>query len=171
MKVPGWTLPLSAVLAAVVPAAYSADRPCEKLVGLLATDFVYRVANSQLARVEIRRCSPEDSATIQLVAWRTGGAHPALVVNTDDFGVVQAVARANVFVVETGGATRDQVFVIVYSQGEPKLALKRVTKGTARIKVGPAAIDLDIEGIYAGDNPPRTESLHFALDLDGTRPK
>ena len=142
---------------------------CDRIVSLFATEFAYRVPNAQLARVEVRQCSAEDSATIQLVAWRTGGLSPSLVVNTYDFGVVQAVARANVFVVETGGATRDQVFVIVYDGGEPKLALRRVTKGSARIIVSPAALDLVIEGIYAGDDTPKTESQRFPLDADGMK--
>ena len=148
---------------------WGADRPCGQVVGLLATEFLYRVPNSELPRVEIRQCDPGEAGTIQLVAWPSGSKGPTLVVNTDDFGVVQAVARANTFVVETGGATRNQVFVIVYNRGEPRLVLKRVTKGTARVDVTGSEIDLVIDGIYAGDNPPRRESLHFVLDKNGMK--
>jgi hypothetical protein len=129
------------------------------------------VPNSQLARVEIRQCSLKDSARIQLVAWRTGARAPTLVIDTEDFGVVQAMARANVFVVETGGATRDQVFVISYVQGEPRLVLKQITRGSARLTVSNSAVDLVIDGIYAGDQPSRTESHRFDLDLEGTKPQ
>jgi hypothetical protein len=151
--------------------ALGAEQPCDIVVGVLGTDFNYRVPSSQSARVDVRQCSPGDSATIQLVAWRSGEATPALVINTDDFGVVQTAARGNVFVIETGGATRDQVFVIVYDRGEPKLALKRVTKGSARITLSSSAVDLIIDGIYAGDSPPRVETQHFALDSEGMKPR
>lgn len=164
-------LSLAGIMAVITIAPCGAEPLCDKLVGLLATDFVYRVPNSQLARVEIRQCSTEDSATIQLVAWRTGSGTPSLILNTADFGVVQATARANIFVVETGGATRDQVFVIAYTRGEPKMVLKRSTKGAARITIARSAVDLVIEDIYAGDSPPRTESHRFELDAEGTKPK
>jgi hypothetical protein len=162
---------LASALAALAPTAFGAEHPCEKLVGLLATDFVYRIANSELARVEIRQCSPADSGTIQLVAWSAGSATPALLVNTDDFGVVQTVARANVFIIETGGATRDQVFVIIYNRGQPRVALRQITRGSAHIKVDAAVINVDVDGIYAGDSPPRAESRRFDLDPGGTKPK
>lgn len=155
----------------LAPAAPPAERPCETIVGQLATEFTYKVPNSRLGRVEIRQCSPDDKATIQLVAWRSGDTSPALVIDTTDFGVVQAVARGNVFVVETGGATRDQVFVIVYDRGKPRLALKRVTKGTTRITVSRLAIELVIEDIYAGDEPPRSESHRFPLEVGGVEPQ
>ncbi len=161
---------LFAVLASGLCAQTShVEQPCDKVVGLLVTDFRYKVPSSQSARVEIRQCTPEDSATIQLVARPANGGTAALVVNTGDFGVVQAVGRANVFVVETGGATRDQVFVLVYNGGKPRLALRKVTKGTARISTSAAAMDVVIEGIYAGDAPTRTESHHFDLDIEGLR--
>jgi hypothetical protein len=160
-------VPLFAAMASVwCVALAAADKPCETVVGVLATEFVFKVPSARLARVEIRQCSPDGSASIQLAAWRSGDTAPALVVDTADFGVVQAAARANVFVVETGGATRDQVFVIVYYRGEPRLALRRTTKGTARINMSDSAIDLVIEGIYAGDAPPRTESQHFVLSSE-----
>ena len=158
-------------MVAITAATCGAEPPCDKLVGLLATAFVYNIPNSRLARVEIRQCSPEASASIQLVAWRTGGEAPTLVLNTDDFGVVQMFARENVFVIETGGATRDQVFVIEYNRGEPRVVLKRTTKGTARITVSRSALDLVIEDIYAGDSPPRRESHRFELNPDGTKPR
>jgi len=151
----------------IVAAAGAAERPCDKIVGLLATTFVYRIPNSQLARIEIRQCSLEDSARIQLVAWRSGKDTPAFVLNTDDFGVVQSAARANTFIIETGGATRDQVFVIVYTRGEPKIVLQRSTRGSASIKINKSTVDLIIEGIYAGDGPARVESHRFDLDEEG----
>jgi hypothetical protein len=143
--------------------AMGAGSPCDRLVELLATQFVYGVSSTQLPRVEVRQCAPEGSATIQLVAWGQGQSTAPLVVSTGDFGVVQAVARANVFVVETGGATRDQVFVIVYSRGQPRLALQRVTKGTATVTVNRDSLELVIPGIYAGDAPARTETYHYDL--------
>jgi hypothetical protein len=152
------------VLSCAVPLAWGADHPCEEVVGLLATEFRYKVPILALPRIEIRQCNPNDSATIQLVAWRADSKDPSLLINTDDFGVVQAIARANVFIIETGGATRDQVFVITYVRGEPKLAWKRTTKGSARVVISASAIDVLIDGIYAGAEPPRSESQHFALD-------
>lgn len=146
------------------------ERPCEDIVGLLRTDFIYKTRHTQPPRVEVRQCEPGYAETIQLVAWRSGERKPALVINTYDFGVIQAAARGNLFIIETGGATRNQVFVIAYERGEPKLVLKRVTKGTARIIVNGSAVELVIEGIYAGDASPRTEAHRFLLDVRGTRP-
>jgi hypothetical protein len=171
MRTVGRVVLLVATAGGLYPPVSAAERLCDTVVGLLATVFVGGVPNSQLARVEMRQCSPELSATIQLAAWRSGDVTPALVVDTSDFGIVQAAARKNVFIVETSGGPRDQVFVIVYNRGEPKLALRRVTKGTALINISASAVDLIIEGIYAGDLPPRTESQHFALDLGEMRPR
>ena len=145
-------------------------RICEISVGLLAADFVYRVPNSELARVAIRQCEPP-SNFVQLVAWASHKSEPSLVLDTDDFGVVQTVARGNVYVIETGGGSRDQVFVIVYQLGIPKLALRRTTKGSASILVNDRGVKVVISGIYAGDAAPKTEEHWFTLDPEGNNPK
>jgi hypothetical protein len=146
--------------------------PCGTIAGVLVTDFVFRTPVLQLPRVEIRQCGPETAGSIQIVAWTSGkSAAPALVVDTGDFGVVQTVARANVFVVETGGATRDRVFIIVYEGGQPKVAMQRTTRGTASVRVDRTSLDVEIAGIYAGDAPPRLEKRRFKLDLDALRPR
>ena len=142
-----------------------------EVVVLLATDFKLGAKNSEAPRVEVRQCPREDGAKIQIVAWQSGRSAPSLTIDTTDFGVVQSFARANVFVVETGGATRDQVYVIEYRRGVPKLVVKRVTKGTAEIKASRDSVDVIIAGIYAGDASPRSELHHFVLDLDGTKPQ
>jgi len=172
MKIPKKGVLLTIVLSASgFGGALGDERACDTVVGLLATEFIYKEPNSRLARVDIRQCSPEGSSTIQLAAWREGELRPALIVNTDDFGVVQVAARANVFIIETSGGTRDQVFVIQYVRGEPKLILRRTTKGTARITITGRAVDLVIEGIFAGDEPPRTEVQHYTLDMEALRPR
>lgn len=159
------------MLVAASSAVRGEEDPCARIVGLLATEFVYKVPNSELARVEIRQCAPEDSSTIQLTAWPSGRTISPLIIRTDHFGVVQAIWRANVFVVETGGATRNQVLVISYARGEPKLVLKRLTQGTARVNIRSEEIEVVIDGIYAGDSPPRTESYRFKLDPEGMKAK
>lgn len=140
---------------------------CQDVVGLLATDFVRGVHNTELPRVEIRQCPEARSGNIQIVAWRQKNKQAPLVLDTADFGVIQMVVRANVFVIETAGATRDQVFVICYQRGEPKLQLKQITRGTARVHVSRLAIHVEIDGIYAGDKPARSESRDFPLDPEG----
>jgi hypothetical protein len=142
------------------------SKPCDTMAGMLVTSFPFKTPVFALPRVEIRQCEPQGSALVQIVAWKLGSTAPGLVINTDDFGVVQAVARENVFVIETGGVTTDQVFVIVYKEGQPQLAVKRVTKGTATVTVGAKTIDIEIDGIYAGNGPPRSERRQFKLDLE-----
>jgi hypothetical protein len=88
-----------------------------------------------------------------------------LIVDTTDFTTVQVAARDNVFLIETTGGPRDIVFVIVYKSGNPTLALKSVTKGTATVKVTQTDFEILVSGIYAGDLPPRTESHIFKLAL------
>ncbi len=148
----------------------TAPTPCGTTAEMLVTDFPFRTPVLGLPRVEVKQCRPEESSLIQIVAWTLGGTRPALVIDTGDFGVVQAIARANVFVVETGGATRDQVFAIVYEQGRPRLAVRRTTRGTAVVTVGSAAIEIDIGGIYAGDARERRERQQFKLDSEQLRP-
>ena len=65
----------------------------------------------------------------------------------------------------------NQVFVIEYNLGEPKIVLRRQTRGSARITVSKSAVELVIGDIYAGDSPPRTESHRFELDPEGTKPR
>jgi len=139
--------------------------PCGNIVGALVTDFPFRAPALRLARVEIRQCEPQGTSLIQIVAWSLGAGSPSLIIDTGDFGVVQEIARANVFVIETGGATRDQVFAIVFERGTPKLAAKWTTRGTANVVVRRDAIDVEITGIYAGIGAEHTERRSFKLNL------
>ena len=136
--------------------------PCPTVVGLLVTQFVYRTPISQLQRVEIRQCDA-GSETLQIVAWESRESTASLVIDTTDFTVVQTAARQSVYVIETTGGPRDQIYVIAYKDGKPRLALQRVTKGTATIKVDSVSIELLISGIYAGDAEPRQERHLFEL--------
>lgn len=147
----------------------SSPKICGALAGMLVTDFPYGKPVSELPRVEVRQCPPEASGVIQIDAFASGAAEPALVIDTGDFGVVQAIARANVFVIETGGATRDQVFAITYQRGTPQLSLRRTTRGTANVTVRQDSIEIEIGGIFRGFAPPGKEISRFHLDLEEIR--
>jgi len=136
---------------------------CPTVIGIMATGSRYRAPIATQARVEIRQCEL-GSETVQLVGWRSGEREPFLVVETGDFGVVQSVARANVFLVETGGATTDQAFVIVFEKGTPRLSLRRVTRGTSELSVTRTTLTVTITGIYKGDAEPGRETHAFPLD-------
>jgi len=139
---------------------------CEERVGLVTTDFRYKVPTSQMARIELRQCEVGGAETVQIVIWRAGATSPAMVIESGDFGVVQVFCRANVFVLETGGATTDQVFVIIYRHGSPSLELRKTTRGTATLTASPKFVDVLIEGIFAGADPDRTEKYRFDLVAD-----
>ncbi len=142
---------------------------CRAVVGIVSTDFQYHVPPSTLPRIEIRQCGAEVGETLQLVAWERDQTSPALSINTDDFGVVQMAARSNVFVFETSGATRDQIFVIVYDQGKPRLALKRTTRGTAKIAITTQEVEVSVVPVSVGDVTERAMDESFPLDPNGMK--
>jgi TonB family protein len=143
---------------------------CPTIVGELATYFVNGKPSSKLARVEVRQCSPEEGYKIQLVAWPSGRQQSPLVIDTAGFGVTQAVASANMFVIETGGGMTDQVFVIGYEHGKPRLLQRGVTTESAEIKTSAKALDLLIPEFSIGGAPPRTARYHFKLDFEAMKP-
>lgn len=146
-----------------------ANRVCSEVVGLLATDFQSGAKSSEGPRIEVRQCSAETGAHLQILAWQGRGSRPTLMLDTNSFGVVQAAAKSNIFLVETGGATRNTVFVIEYKGGEPKLVVKRVTRGTAKIAIEGNSFEVTIGEIFDGDSPPRSETYRFVVDSGGTR--
>ena len=159
---------LVVVAASVCVSLQSSEKPgtqtCET-VGVLSTAFGYRSRFAKQARVEIRRCKHNTGdLTLDILAWAQDSSKPELVIHTGDFGVVQSIGRDNVFVIETGGATTDQIYVIGYRNHRPRLLLRRVTRGTAEMSVAESSIGLLIKGIYAGDEPPRTERHTYQLD-------
>jgi hypothetical protein len=137
--------------------------PCPTVVTMLVPQFKLGTPITGLPRVELRQCGAEE--ILQIVAWKEKSDVPSLIVDTTDFTTVQVAARDNVFLIETTGGPRDIVFVIVYKSGNPALALKSVTKGTATVKITQTDFEILISGIYAGDLPPRTESHIFKLAL------
>ena len=141
----------------------AATKPCPIVVVKLATEFIYQVSQATLPRVEVRHCDGV-SDTLQLAAWQRNGSMPALIVDTGDFGVIQAAARGNVFVIETSGATTDTVYLIDYEHGRPKLILKRVSHETAEMRVTDDAIELTITGLSLFGQPDRTEQHRYLID-------
>ncbi len=161
---------LIAVLHGIGVQSSTLQAPCPTMVGELSTYFVNGKPNSQLARVEIRQCSPEEGYKIQVVAWPSGRRQSPLVIDTDGLGVTQAVASANIFVIETGGGMADQVFVIGYEDGKPRLLQRGVTTESAEVKTSAKALDLLIPEFSIGGAPPRTARYHFNLDFEAMKP-
>jgi TonB family protein len=161
---------LMAVLHGIGVQSSPPQAPCPTIVGVLATYFVNGKPNSKLARVEVRQCSPEEGYKIQLVAWPSGRQQSPLIIDTDGFGVTQAVASANIFVIEAGGGTADQVFVIGYEHGKPRLLQRGVTTGSAEVQTSAKALDLLIPDFSIAGAPPRTARYHLKLDFEGMEP-
>ena len=155
--------PLLLVLLACASRAAAAGEQspevCARLVGLLTSDFIYHVPNTALERVEVRQCDAGAGEALQLVAWERHAKAPSLVLDTKDFGVVQAVNKGTVYVIEAGGGPRDHVYVIIYDAGKPKLALQRVTRASAEILVGVAAVRVRIPNTWTG----KTEVFSFPV--------
>lgn len=137
------------------------ETPCPNLVGLLVTQFTFKATISELPRVEIRQCGTFE--VLQIVAWEANSRLPSLILDTTDFTVVQSIARKNLYLIETTGGARNRIYIIVFEKGKPRLALKRVTKGTAKLTIGERHCEVVISGIYAGDAEPRTEKYKFDL--------
>jgi hypothetical protein len=158
-----WIIVAAAISLAAGPifAQNMMAEPCSQIAGMLVTEFTYQTPLSELPRVEIRQCGANSSETLQIVAWERGRSKPTLVLDTSDFSIAQSLARDNVFVIETSGGSRDQVYVIAFRGGMPVLELKRVTKGSANICINATSVDVEIYGIFAGDAPPRTETHKF----------
>ena len=154
---------LSMEIVAVQGSSVEGGTPCPKLVGLLVPESVFGTSTSNFSRIELRQCDPARSESIQIVAWEKDNNSPALVIDTTDFVVVQTVARGNVYLIETTGGPRDRVYVIAYEKGKPLLKLMRVTRGTARVTITNEWLEVVIPEIYAGDEPPRTETHRFSV--------
>jgi hypothetical protein len=140
------------------------NSPCPTISTILITQFKFGSSITELPRVELRQCGAEQS--LQIVAWKEKEKAPSLIIDTTDFTVVQVAARSNAFLIETTGGSRDFVFVIIYKNGSPTLALKSVTKDTATVEIHKASIDISVSGIYAGDREPRAERFSYKLSLD-----
>jgi hypothetical protein len=136
---------------------------CDSVVLRLVNQLVTQVPIGETPRVEVRRCEQEGTESLQIAAWESKTARPALLISTTEFTIVQTVARQNLFLIETTGGTRDRIYVIVYQNDKPTLKLQRTTKGTAQITMDRNNLDLVIPDIYAGDLPPRTEKYHYPL--------
>jgi hypothetical protein len=99
-------------------------------------------------RVEIRKCNFEGSigGFIQLAAWSKGARTPSLLLETDQISLGQVVMSGRVAVIETTGETANRIFVIVFENWIPKLALKRITKGALNIHSSTKKVIIEIEG-------------------------
>jgi len=106
---------------------------CSEVVTLLVPQLVFKVPTSTLERVEVRKCLPGVSDSLQIAAWERDSVKPSLVIVTDDFTIVQAAMIGRVFLIETTGGPRDLIYLIVYESGKPRLALKAVSKDRAQI--------------------------------------
>jgi hypothetical protein len=126
----------------------------------MVPQFVMNVPTSELRRVELRKCGPGISESLQIVAWEQKTDAPGLVIDTMDFTVVQAVMCGRVFVIETTGGSRDLVYVIVYTAEGPKLALERVTKARAEITSDGKSIRLNVPDTGTG----KTETFSFPCE-------
>lgn len=149
---------------AAAQSGVDAARECPQLASLLVTQLAYGRPVSSLERVEARVCGPGEQ--IRITAWKGGESMPALAADTTDFTIVQVAAKKNVFVIETTGGPRNQVFVIVYEGGTPKLKKRLVTRGYTAIETGEHKMRVRAAGIYAGDAPPRTEEHEFVFEQD-----
>jgi TonB family protein len=145
---------------------------CPTVVGLLATYFNNRTPNSELARVEVRRCTEAEGYGFQLVAWPSGRSVTPLVVDTSGGGVFQATARENLFYIEiTGGiGARFPVYVIRYEHGNPKLVLEGISRGDEEVKMDRDGLDLVFQKFLRGDPPWRAAHYHFKPDFEAMEP-
>jgi len=147
-----------------------APAPCPTPVGLLATYFVQGTPNSELARVEIRQCSPEEGYKLQLVAWPSGQSVSPLVVDTPDQVIAQAIAYANIFLIVTTGGPRVLVYVVGFEGGRPKLLVHGVTKSSVEVETSDTAVDLLVREFSAEGEPRHTARYHFKLDWEAMNP-
>ena len=136
------------------------ERPCREVVSLFVPQFISGVPTTELERVEVRKCDAKTSERLQLVAWERKKQAPSLVVDTSDFTVTQVAMLGHVFVIETTGGPRDQVYVILYEAGRPKLAVQRVTKSRAQITTDEKSIRIKIPNTWSG----KSELFSFPVD-------
>lgn len=144
--------------------AQNAGNNCPTVATRLVTQLVATRSLSDMPRVEIRRCEADMGHQLKLLAWATGPiVDPTLSIDTYEFTIIQTVARGNVFVIETTGGPRDTVFVIEMHRGKPRLSWRIVTRGTAEVTVTGRLVRVAVNGIYAGDAPPRQETREFPI--------
>lgn len=144
-------------------------RACGTLLALLRTVALTKGDPLTSPRVEIRVCGP-NGGTARIAAWGQHSTAPSLEIDTGDFDIFQTFARENIFVIETSGATHDQVYVIGYTNGEPRVLYRKVTKEWARLRVMERSLEVTVPGIYAGDAPPRVETRKFEFAGGSAQP-
>lgn len=156
------------VLSVGVPAQsdVAATPECPELASRLITQLVYQRPVNSLERVEARVCGAALGRQVQIMAWKDKEAIPALIVDTSDFTIVQVAAKNNVFVIETTGGPRNQVFVVVYEGGTPKLKKRLVTRGYTAIATDEQKMRVRVVGVFAGDAAPRTEEHEFVFEAE-----
>lgn len=130
---------LGSALAHLLFATAVAPSPqlCPSVVTALVPQLIFRRPVTDLRRVEIRSCLPGTAEYLQLVAWEQRSPKPSLIVETDDFTVIQVLMRRNIFVIETARGAYDTVNVIVYEGGKPRLALQQTVRDPAIIVTTP----------------------------------
>jgi hypothetical protein len=96
-----------------------------------------------------------------ITVWAQRADKAALIVHTTDFGVDQTFVKDNTVIIMTSGGNRSQVFVFQFKAGSPRLLLRQVTKGDALICTRAGRLTLTIDGIFAGNSPPRSKTLQL----------
>lgn len=100
-------------------------------------------------RVEIRQCpgaAASLSGWIQIVAWKKGMWKPSLILNAEDSGFYQLAMIEGVYVFELMGGIAQQVLAIVYTDGEPKLALNTSSRGEISLETSSSKIIVEVPG-------------------------
>lgn len=131
---------LSGLAGLLVSGGLTEDRKqnlCPEVVASLSKIPSNANWNTTAQRVEIRRCSlhfAPGAGRLQLAAWRKDDLEPALVFDPELYdGLVQMLMIEGVYVFQFMGGLVSPVVVIVFENGNPRIALHDSTRGETTI--------------------------------------
>jgi hypothetical protein len=117
-------------------------------------------------RFELRQCSDD---LVIVTAYETGKAEPSLIFDTGD-GYPRYMAHIfNILIFQSMGGASDHVYVFVFHQGKPALALKTATKDLIEVTQTKSAVTVavppttypDEDGKFPPTPPPKLYSFAF----------
>ena len=151
-----WDRAIIVILLLSVPIVGLAETsPCDEVALRLVPWLPDGLKVERAARVEVRRCGAGrlPIAFLQLCGLALNKEKPEFVLDTGHIGISQLAMTTAAVGVVTFGGTVDQIFVIVFEKGVPRLVLRRTTKGTAELRTAEDALTVVIR---EGNAAPKT---------------
>jgi hypothetical protein len=118
-------------------------------------------------RFELRQCSDD---LVIVTAYETGKAEPSLIFDTGD-GYPRYMAHIfNILIFQSMGGASDHVYVFIFHQGKPALALKTATKELIEVTQTESAVTVAVPPTAYPDEdgkfPPTPAAKRYSFAIE-----